>query len=301
MNTIKTLLVPVDFSPHSLVALREAAALARQHGAELLLLHVIEEVDTFMQRALHQTGLGTLGEEVEKTTLGLLGKLQAEHLAGLRAELLVRRGLPSATIVATATERHVDAIVIATLGRTGLAHLVLGSTTERVLRTADCSVLVVRKGVEGAYRRLLVPLDFSERAEEALPVAAQLAARTKGRLQLLHAIGELPWMAQEALKSGRFPALQQELHRSAKERLQQLRERLAKTGVECETYVVDSGVDDKIVEFARTNSVDLIVMTTAGHTGVKHFVLGSTTEKVVRTAPCSVLVVRGARKAAATK
>jgi nucleotide-binding universal stress UspA family protein len=132
-----------------------------------------------------------------------------------------------------------------------------------------------------------------------IPVAEALAAATGGRLLLLHAIGPLPWPAEEALKRDRFPLLRQELHRSSKEHLRELRDRRVHAGTKCATHVVDGGTHEKIVEFARTNDVDLIVMTTAGHTGMKHFLLGRTTEKVVRTAHCSVLVVRGRRAPAA--
>ena len=134
---LKRILVPIDFSSHSMNALRYARELAQQFGAQLLLLHVIEPLQFITvadvydeQRRLSDAALAHLGEDLTRQ--------------GVKAQLVVEAGVPSHVIAATGERSGVDLIVIGTHGRTGLAHVVIGSVAERVVRTATCPVLTVR-------------------------------------------------------------------------------------------------------------------------------------------------------------
>jgi nucleotide-binding universal stress UspA family protein len=143
MFRLKKILVPVDFSDCSRKAVQYGLALAKQFGAELTILHVIQsylqvpdlavvDVTTF-QRELQASAEKQL-EALEKT----LGSQIVSHT-------LVSSGEPSAEITSTAREIDADIIVIATHGRTGLKHVFMGSVAERVVRHAGCPVLVVRE------------------------------------------------------------------------------------------------------------------------------------------------------------
>lgn len=135
---LKKLLVPVDFSACSGKALEYAVALARQFDAELALLHVVH---TYTPTAeMGPFDVETVQEAVEQLTA-----LRDTAPHEFKCHTLVRTGVPDIEIVAVAQEMDIDLIVISTSGRTGLARMLLGSTTELVLRHAHCPVLVVRE------------------------------------------------------------------------------------------------------------------------------------------------------------
>ncbi len=134
---IKKILVPVDFSRHSLRALDYAIDFARPFDAEITMLHVVEPVAYATPADLYAgmaTQLGNLLDE-------LAGKYSARGVA-IQAHL--RDGVAYREIVDAAKQMGADVIVQATHGRTGLAHVLLGSVAERVVRTAECAVLTIR-------------------------------------------------------------------------------------------------------------------------------------------------------------
>jgi nucleotide-binding universal stress UspA family protein len=141
---IKDILVPVDFSEPSLKALKYALAFAEQFGAKLFLLHVVEPVVV--------PDFASVPMPMDNNRLATSAKARLEHLCkrrGLERRLvhkkLVRTGTPFREITDAARALKVDLIVIATHGYTGLAHAILGSTAERVVRHAPCPVLTVRE------------------------------------------------------------------------------------------------------------------------------------------------------------
>jgi nucleotide-binding universal stress UspA family protein len=139
-------LVPYDFSPPANKALHYGVSFARQFGAALALLHVLEP-------AIYPTELGyvppeitTLHESLSATARKKLDEaIQAQLPEGLQVTAQVRVGVPYREITAAAKELNADLIVIATHGYTGLKHVLLGSTAERVVRHAPCPVLTVRE------------------------------------------------------------------------------------------------------------------------------------------------------------
>jgi nucleotide-binding universal stress UspA family protein len=142
---LKQILVPIDFSDCSFRALEYALALASPLGAKLTLLHVVEP-------AVYQQSYLGVTPPVEETNQNLL-EAGRERLAALarkrigsrlRSESLVRIGRAHSEIPDTAKALNADLIVMGTHGYTGLKHVLLGSTTERVVRHASCPVLTVR-------------------------------------------------------------------------------------------------------------------------------------------------------------
>ena len=142
---IKSILVPLDFSPPSKRTLAYAVAVAKQFQAKLTLLHVVEPVATpdftpSFPLAMEDDRLVAVArEELERTVK------MARIPRGVVEKVLVRCGRSYHEITDAARTRKVDLIIIATHGYTGLKHALLGSTTERVVRLATCPVLVVRQ------------------------------------------------------------------------------------------------------------------------------------------------------------
>ena len=142
---IKSILVPVDFSPPSKKALDYAVAVARRFKAKLTLLHVVEPVA--MRDFAASFPLAMENDELVATAKKHLEKVvKAARLPrAILEKVLVRFGRSFHEIAEAARSRKVDLIIISTHGYTGLKHALLGSTTERVVRHAHCPVLVVRQ------------------------------------------------------------------------------------------------------------------------------------------------------------
>jgi len=140
---LRSILVPTDFTDCSHKALAYALSFARQFGAGILLLHVVESMPAVGQDALLQSSMLTvaLHEESEKR----LGRWQLEAMSDAPIVTMTCDGLPWQRIVEVAREHNIDLIVAGTGGRRGLARVLLGSTAERIVRHAPCPVLVVRE------------------------------------------------------------------------------------------------------------------------------------------------------------
>ncbi|MEZ5384287.1 MAG: universal stress protein [Prosthecobacter sp.] len=137
----KKIIVPTDFSSCAETAVHAAAGLKQASGAEVLLLHVTEPAHTGLRvqtRDLH--------EEMRKEAEAKLSRIASEAFGDdANVRLMVKQGHPAETICKTALEEEADAIIIPTHGHSGLAHMLLGSVAEKVVRHAKCSVLVVRE------------------------------------------------------------------------------------------------------------------------------------------------------------
>jgi universal stress protein A len=144
---VKRILVPVDFSKDSLNAVTYAAEFARPFGAELLLLYVVEPIyyatptDPYAVNA----NVATLIEEQRRLGEQQLARLGADlKKKGQPFRALIKSGSPPQLITDTAKRQRASLIIMATHGRTGLAHMFMGSVAEKVVRTASCPVLTVR-------------------------------------------------------------------------------------------------------------------------------------------------------------
>lgn len=145
MVTIRRILAPTDFSDSSAPAVRYAAEMAEKFAAELVLLHVVQDLALVLPDAVMPTPMPTadLTHLIETGRTALANQVAALGLARLNPKTEVRVGSPYAEIDATAKEVGADLICISTHGRTGLAHLLLGSVAEKVVRRAPCPVLIV--------------------------------------------------------------------------------------------------------------------------------------------------------------
>lgn len=140
-------------------------------------------------------------------------------------------------------------------------------------------------------QHFLVPIDFSPSAEHALDYAITLGSKVQARLTLLHVIHAMPLGVTDmgtALPYTYLQELEAEITQSMENYLKQVQD----AGLEGEIVIVHGIPFDEIVQAAKTKSIDLIIMGTHGRTGLSHLFLGSVAEKVIRLAPCPVLVTR---------
>lgn len=157
IESINRILVPVDFSVHSERAIRYATTLARTFGAQVMLLHVVE--DPFVTGAWPAEtvapNIPELLSDLIKTATTQLAEIKRRLSTqqGVVVQTAVVKGRPDREIVGFATTGAFDLIVMGTHGRTGLSHALVGSVAERVVQTAPCAVLTLRETDPAALKR----------------------------------------------------------------------------------------------------------------------------------------------------
>ena len=296
----KKVLVPVDFSDCSRQALDYALPFARHFQAGLTLLHVVH-VNYYSAGGDFATyDYPDLLEETHRAGQKRLGDLARSIRKQYPFNTVLQTGHPGNLIVDTAKKLEVGLIITSTRGRTGFKRAFLGSTAEHVVRYAPCPVLTVpgrsrpaRRGKTSPFqlKKILVPIDFSKVSKEALAYAAFLAGQFGAEFILLHVTEKAP--IDYLLGPGLMNHLVVPMMKQAEADLAHLAGRLSNAHGAHLTAVVRTGTPyEEICRAARALGADLIVLTTHGHTGLKHVVLGSTAERVVRHADCPVLVVR---------
>jgi len=138
MSIFNRILCPIDFDGNSLDALRLARRIAEQDKATLYLLHVIPPQDPLVMSA------PAIAEHDEKYARTELQRVSNAELTGVDHEVLLRFGHPAEQIVAAERETKAELLVMATHGRTGVSHFIMGSVAEKVVRESACPVLTVR-------------------------------------------------------------------------------------------------------------------------------------------------------------
>ena len=146
MISIRRVLAPTDFSDSSTPAVRYAAELTTKFGAGLTLLHVVQDLTLVVPDVMMPTPVTTpaLADMMEGAKAGLVAFVKRLGLEGLNPKTEVRIGAPAAEIVTAAADLKADLLCVGTHGRTGLAHFLLGSVAERIVRHSPCPVLTVR-------------------------------------------------------------------------------------------------------------------------------------------------------------
>jgi nucleotide-binding universal stress UspA family protein len=146
MIALHRILVPTDCDDCSTATVRYAAGLAEKFAAELILLNVVQDLALAMPDAVMPTPVPApvVTELIEAASNGLANLVKAENLERLRPRLEVRVGSPAAEIIQAASDLKADLVCIGTHGRGGIAHLLLGSVAEKVVRQAPCPVLTIR-------------------------------------------------------------------------------------------------------------------------------------------------------------
>jgi nucleotide-binding universal stress UspA family protein len=144
-------------------------------------------------------------------------------------------------------------------------------------------------------RRILYPTDFSEASFEALKYAIGLAKAMQAKLIVMHVVNQK--MYSEGLSLARISApegLGKELADEARHKLKMLIPAEERQGLEWEMNIRAGNPAREIIDYAKDNAIDMIVIGTAGRSGMEHLMFGSTAEKVVRAAHCPVLSVKPA-------
>lgn len=219
--------------------------------------------------------------------------------AGFRVEAYVGDGDAAGNILQIAATTQADLIAMTTHGRAGFIRWALGSVAERIVSETALPVFLARATTalpSDQVRRILVPLDGSALAEQALPIAGALAKTTGAELLLLQVIQPLDDRNQDILfkDAAEAQAAFAEWRANAEAYLHEKAQPFQAVGVPCRYKVELADVAPTIIDTAGSEPVDLLVMSTHGHSGLRRWVYGSVTNKVLRGVTCPLLLIHQA-------
>jgi nucleotide-binding universal stress UspA family protein len=296
MLDIRRILCPVDFSDASHHALDHAVMIAGWYRARLTALHVrnpaflIEPPILFAE--MGDVPLATL-EDIEARLHEWLAPARA---AGIDCDVMAAEGnRPAVAIAEHATSLAADVMVLGTHGRSGFERLMLGSVTEKVVRSVACPVITVPPpGVATSrlpFKRLLCGIDFSEPSLAALRYGFSIARESGAHVTLMH-VAEFPHVYE--IPSERSFDLARYRHAVQEEAERQLRQLVTddvREWSEPETRVVFGKPYEQILGAATKDRDDLIVLGVHGRNRLDQMLFGSTTNQVVRRATSPVLTL----------
>ena len=299
---IQNILIPTDFSQMSMQAITFAGQLARRFGASIHLAHVHEfsYAANFVPSPSPIVPFSFMPYEHDVEQAVVTGlESAADHCGMSSARCHVLTGAPPFDeICRLAQTIPGDLIIMPTHGRTGLMHLFLGSTAERIVQHSPCPVLVTRgnsarsnNGSRFRMGTILVPVDFSSCSREGLQYAISFANEFGAKIILLHATYLGYIYSSEGTAIYDIPALQEAARQKGERQMREIVRSINFGSVKFETVLTEGSPVLDICAFAKDHGVDLIITSTHGLTGLKHVLIGSIAEQVVRHAPCSVLVV----------
>ena len=265
------LMVCTDGSDEGQNAVAVALELAQACDSQVIAVQVLQVVPEF--QAVAPDLPATLGKAVRENMAVI--KAAADKL-GVALKTVTPEGqTPHAAIVATAEKIRPDLVIMGRCGKTGLARILMGNVTARVIGHSPVNVLVVPRGAALAFQRLLVASDGSTYSESAWKLALSMAKQAKSQL-----IG-----VAVAPEEGDIIESQAIIHRML---TAASRAMVPFKGVNPQGVAPDTG----IVQQAIKNEVDLIIVGSYGRTGLKKLLMGSVTERVIGGSPCPILVVK---------
>lgn len=308
MLRIENILVARDFSPSSDRALSYAVDLARQTGSVLHLVHAHVFLDNPLGASPDQSGEREDGIR-ERLLQDVDGTPLSEKYPGIELHGHAERNTAAAPVILNyAVEQDIDLIVMGTRGRRGVQRALLGSVAEEVVRHASQPVLTVHSNEEedgqavarlSRIERILVPVDFSDHAREALRHAHAVAALYDAELDLLHVTD--PHLHPAFYGGGLDETYDLEKEQKAEEKLHAFFEAVTPPvnsegkplrRSTMEAHVAAGRPAEEIIQHAEESGSDLVVMSTHGVTGLQRFMMGSVAEKVVRHVRIPVFTVK---------
>jgi nucleotide-binding universal stress UspA family protein len=292
MKRISNILIPVDFSNASRKAMHYATHLALRFGAKLTATHIIPSFAAFNYAFPDDPREFEQKAFVETRRL-LPAEIPEAYRDRLNSQTIVKCGDVRDELLGIVTDENVDLIVMGTHGRRNLERFFLGSTTETILRRVPVPILTVsERGTEQQtdlpfdvpFRRILYATDLPESNLPGLHYCADLARSLGAHLTLLHVMRPLesPAFEDEA-----------ELHAIRMGELHKAIEREHGGDLDVATEVVRGTPHHEILKYAETINADLIVINLHSQGLLERALLGSTAERVIRSAPIPVLAIPG--------
>jgi nucleotide-binding universal stress UspA family protein len=293
----KNILCATDFSDFSNHTVNYGVSLAREFDARLIVCHVIDLSSVAIYGELQLDPIGQQNRIMEDASA------QLQELTGSQPvdwEPLITIGKPADEIARAVEEKKIDLVISATRGRSGFKRFILGSVTERLMRTLTCPLLVVHSqehefvnapDKEIKLKKILVGCDFSPDSDQAFKYALSLAQEFEAELHLAHVIeppAQPNLIMEENFVSGK---IQEDYYNLLIQKLKDMVPQEAANWCIPQTTILEGQAYEELTKYADTRDIDMIVVGVRGHGLVKSLFLGSTTDRVIRNSPCPVLSV----------
>jgi nucleotide-binding universal stress UspA family protein len=293
----KTILVPLDGSRLAEVVLPHAKALAYAFDANLTLVRVVESPGDGDTQPVDPLQWQISKREVEAYLEETAGALRN---SGLKVDSLILEGEPAGQIVEYADNKEIDLILLSSHGRSGLSRWNISSITRKIIQNAKRSTMIVRayESPETSledfhYKRLLVPLDGSVRAEYALPIANSIARHHDSEILWAHVVYKPEMPRRKPLSDEDIQLIDRFIERNRQEARLYLDQIKCQMDIECETrLIISENVENTIHELVETEQIDLVVVSAHGYSGNRRHPFGNVTTNFIEYGSFPLLIVQ---------
>ncbi|MDN3493650.1 universal stress protein [Winogradskyella bathintestinalis] len=275
---MKKIIVPVDFSKHSEYALETAAALAKKHHAELIVMHMLEMSESIIsastaQRSEENAFMMMVANKKFETFL------DQPYLDDITVTPLIKYHKVLKEVAKVASEERADLIVMGSRGHNDYDGVFTGSNTEKVVRYSNTPVLVIKSGLKAVdFEHIVLACDFSEESVSAVNNALELLNELSVKTTLLHINApNLGFLSTDEIDEKISIFL-----KTAK---------LSDSDVSI-ARISDHNVEDGVLSFAKRQQADAVAMITHGRKGLSHFFGGSISEDVVNHSKLPVITFK---------
>ena len=319
----KKIMCAVDFSDSTSEILGYSVALCKEFHAKLFLVHIVDDLNTSFIGSGIVSDDGILQEQHISKAQKLLGNLVKD--LRIEHEIVISKGKSADKICQLALKEQIDMVITATHGKSGFERLLIGSVTEKLIKIIHCPLLVIRtKGrdfipgdsSEMKLKKILVGCDFSADSKLAVDYGLSLAQEFQADLYLAHVIKPTEYVDLKPADyinvipgdhlvwgTSDYYEIQKKVTAENREKMNILRSRLEKqlhlmVPEECQiwctphTTLLFGEPYRELIKYAKESEIDMIVLGVRGHTLLEKLTVGSTTDRVIREAPCPVLAVR---------
>ncbi|MBX7207447.1 MAG: universal stress protein [Verrucomicrobiaceae bacterium] len=293
MKNFKNILVGIDFTPSCRNALREAVRRASLDGASVTGVHVMDEFLVHELRAALSTDEAGIRAEWQTR---LRKFVDESDLGATQVAVEVRIGHPFAELVDACKSHGADLLVMGAKGSKGGEHRI-GAIAAKCVRKAPVDVFVVREDAQGPFKHVVACVDFSENSAKAVQAALHLAGQDRADVDCLYVYQSA--LALSLDYGGYAPPLpvgpDEDALKIWQEDLDKFVAPLTRStgGVKVRTLVKERvNIRETILEHVEETKADLVVLGTRGKTGLRELLIGTTAEKIVQHAPCSILAVK---------
>ena len=287
----KKIICAIDFSTFTNTILSYSSALCKKYHATPLLVHVTIDLNALLEHnetTLDMESLQKLNTRYAHERLEELAQRMA-----VKSEILISQGKPAEEISRLALEQEADMVITNTYGRSGFKRLLIGSVTEKLLKTLHCPLLALHSpehdvesqtDPEMKLKKILVGCDFSPDSKLAFDYGLNLAQEFQAELYLAHVIK--PSFSKTALQESK------ELRDRLEGQLNGMVPESCREWCNAQTAVLDGEPYLALIKYAKEQDIDLIVLGIRGHTLWEKLLVGSTTDRLIRQASFPVLAVR---------
>jgi nucleotide-binding universal stress UspA family protein len=291
------ILIPLDGSPLAECVIPHARAFAKAFHSDVTLLHVVERDD--QSSAAQIDPVSWQLRKMEAQTYLTAMNQQWEPVDGPPEQVLLE-GAAAERIIDYVDERDLDLLIVSSHGQGGLSKWNLSSVVQKVIYRAFRSFLLVRafdpgcdEGAGKTYRRILVPLDGSKRAEIVLPFATKLAQTHEAELLLVYAVTRPAMVQQQFLSAEDSELVERLVNRNTAEATRYLEQVQARLIPQTEArLLVGHSTADTLLEFAETADIDLVILSAHGYSGENTRPYGSVVSSFIAYGSSPLLVIQ---------